>query len=267
MRGGIPRGPHQPATPDQGVRAEIRPSPTGKGKLYVQLASLLRRNIRERTWQSGQKLPSLEALADEFAVSLATVRQAVLLLEEEGLLRRIHGKGTYVTYTAGVRDWLRVATTWEGILSFYEDANNRISVKNIEKAQIGSLPPHVLAYVECVPASSYKYMRRILSIDDLPYASSNVYLDYDLFTRFPNEFESILALRVIDSIRPPVVREAHQFLVIANADAKTSSDLNISPGSAIAEIRRSICDYSNKLIYYSIMYYRGDLVQLESRLK
>ena len=45
----------------------------------------------------GTKLPNEQALADRYAVSRATVREAVLGLLEAGYVTRRHGSGTYVS--------------------------------------------------------------------------------------------------------------------------------------------------------------------------
>jgi GntR family transcriptional regulator len=49
------------------------------------------------TLERGAKLPNEQALAERFAVSRATVREAVLGLIEAGYVTRRHGAGTFVT--------------------------------------------------------------------------------------------------------------------------------------------------------------------------
>jgi GntR family transcriptional regulator len=64
--------------------------------LYHQLRELLSEKIESGEWQPGKQLPSEPDLAREFGVSRATVRQAMQLLEQQGLVERIQGKGTFV---------------------------------------------------------------------------------------------------------------------------------------------------------------------------
>lgn len=63
---------------------------------YAQLANILRSGISHGEYPPGDRLPSESALAKFHGVSAMTARQAVSVLEEEGLVRRIQGKGTYV---------------------------------------------------------------------------------------------------------------------------------------------------------------------------
>ncbi len=49
----------------------------------------------------GARLPSEQALADDiYGVSRPTVRRAIAALVEQGRLKVVHGRGTYVTQKA-----------------------------------------------------------------------------------------------------------------------------------------------------------------------
>ncbi len=63
---------------------------------YAQLATILRSSISQGIYSPGERLPSESALAKAHGVSAMTARQAVSVLEDERLIRRIQGKGTYV---------------------------------------------------------------------------------------------------------------------------------------------------------------------------
>ena len=52
----------------------------------------------------GDRLPSEPELARSFGVSRSTLRAGIALLEEDGLVRRLHGSGTYVAHRPGVRN-------------------------------------------------------------------------------------------------------------------------------------------------------------------
>lgn len=56
--------------------------------LYVQLKEILREQIRTGVWEPGDRIPSEAEIRQHFAVSRATVRQAITELEQEGLLVR-----------------------------------------------------------------------------------------------------------------------------------------------------------------------------------
>jgi len=61
------------------------------------VADILREAIVDGQLVSGQHLPSEPQLAEQLGVSRATLRQALTLLTQEGLLVRQHGRGTFVS--------------------------------------------------------------------------------------------------------------------------------------------------------------------------
>jgi GntR family transcriptional regulator len=73
------------------VTTRARPS------LRHRIADELREWLEHGEFSAGAKLPSEPELARRLGVSRSSVRAAIALLEAEGLLRRLHGSGTFVT--------------------------------------------------------------------------------------------------------------------------------------------------------------------------
>jgi GntR family transcriptional regulator len=67
--------------------------------LYAQVADQLRERILDLEWSNDGTLPNEWVLANEFGVSVGTVRKAVEALERERLVVRRQGRGTFVTLT------------------------------------------------------------------------------------------------------------------------------------------------------------------------
>lgn len=64
--------------------------------IYVQIANDLRQKIQQEIYQAGDKLPSQKELGSQFGVNRHTVRQALALLKDEGLLRVDRGLGAFI---------------------------------------------------------------------------------------------------------------------------------------------------------------------------
>ncbi len=64
--------------------------------LYLQLADMIRIQVRNGDIRTGDALPSERELADALAISRVTVRKSLDVLLREGLLSRRHGSGTYI---------------------------------------------------------------------------------------------------------------------------------------------------------------------------
>lgn len=79
--------------PPEIVRSIERNSPV---PYYHQLQSILGDGIRHGLWNPGDLLPSEAALTTSFGISRTAIRQALDILEHEGLVYRVKGKGTIV---------------------------------------------------------------------------------------------------------------------------------------------------------------------------
>lgn len=66
-------------------------------KLYLKLADTLRQGIANGVFPPNEMLPSETEMVAQYGVSRITVRQAITLLVEENLVRRIQGRGSFVT--------------------------------------------------------------------------------------------------------------------------------------------------------------------------
>jgi GntR family transcriptional regulator len=64
--------------------------------LKEQLANVLRRRIKSGDLAKGEPIPSEKTLQQEYGVARGTAREAVKLLQAEGLVITIQGRGSYV---------------------------------------------------------------------------------------------------------------------------------------------------------------------------
>src|SRR5699024_12579823 len=64
--------------------------------LYLQVIDQIKRDIENGKYKTKQKLPSEFQLSKELGVSRATLHEALRILEEENIVTRKHGVGTFV---------------------------------------------------------------------------------------------------------------------------------------------------------------------------
>jgi GntR family transcriptional regulator len=76
--------------------------------LYVQLKAELKNRINNGILKSGEQLPPELEMAENFSVSVVTVRSAVNELVKEGLIEKKRGKGTFVSSTKYKRDYTKI---------------------------------------------------------------------------------------------------------------------------------------------------------------
>jgi len=69
---------------------------TSETPTYRQVANILRERIRSGELKRGDQLPSVHALVIETGLADATIRSAVRVLKDEGLVRTAPGRGVFV---------------------------------------------------------------------------------------------------------------------------------------------------------------------------
>ena len=75
---------------------EWRLDPDGPTYVYVQVADYITRRVVAGELRQGARLPAERDLAEDLGVGYLTVRRAMRLLRERGVVESIVGRGTYV---------------------------------------------------------------------------------------------------------------------------------------------------------------------------
>ncbi|MFQ6786552.1 MAG: GntR family transcriptional regulator, partial [Streptococcus salivarius] len=82
---------------------------------YIRIHDKIKADVDDGTWKIGQRLPSERDLCETFDVSRMTVRQAITLLVDEGILERKPGSGTFVA-SSRVKEKMRGTTSFTEIV-------------------------------------------------------------------------------------------------------------------------------------------------------
>jgi GntR family transcriptional regulator len=243
------------------LRRPGRPATNGMPR-YLQLSTLFRRHIVSGLWQNGQQIPTVEELSAQFTVARATVRQALSILEGEGLIERHRAKGTFVIYKPQEMLWCVVETDWSGLLRSREGATIELLGE-----ESGQQPPSIFHAIG-ERARSYRLFRRRHSRNGEPFLLANVYLDEALAKRISRkDLESKSALNLLASLRGVKPVDVRQTLTIGAADMVTAEALHMPLNSPVAYVQRVASDEAGRLIFVTDGTYRGDVVRLDLKLK
>lgn len=64
---------------------------------YRFLVDTIKEKIKNGEYEPGERMESENTLSEQFGYSRQTVRQALSVLEQEGLIERRRGSGTYIS--------------------------------------------------------------------------------------------------------------------------------------------------------------------------
>jgi GntR family transcriptional regulator len=131
---------------------------------YFQLAELLEHEITSGRWQQGLRLPSEPDICRHYGLSRTTVRQALGRLEQEGLISRRKGQGTFVEGTQP-RSWLLQSS--EGFFQEEVDRMGRMVTSKLLRASRGPLPRWACDALGLPAGSEGATLERVRSVDGL----------------------------------------------------------------------------------------------------
>lgn len=229
--------------------------------LYLQVAAIIRREIANGVLKPSERLPSIAELAEQYQVAVVTVRQSIAILEDEGLLLRQQGKGTFISSEPKIGKWLVLKSDWSSLLQHLEGKQTKpMTVAN-------NVPPPAMDTKVGHFENAYRFMRRIHSSGDVPYALIDIYLSQRIYDRSPDEFDSSMVISLLSEMESAQASELHQSIFFTTADHETATALDLGASAPIGDVVRVITDRSGAIIYIGKTKYRGDFVKLEFHSK
>lgn len=231
--------------------------------LYAQLARILRTQINSGEYKSDDALPTEQALSKAFGVSRITVREALRILTEEGLIVRQSGKGTFVAKRAGLGASLWAAVTVPDIMHDGHEIRRNYLGHRLLRAS------HGIAESLQIPTNA-----RVLEVQSLMHigktvlAHVTVWVPYALGRRIPKkrigETPLIILLSEICGVQ---ITEVDQWTTASLADKRIGDALGVSPGDPILVIERLFYDPEGHPIELAVNRYRTDQYRHHVRLQ
>lgn len=227
--------------------------------LYLQLAAIFRRNIQSGNWKPGAQIPTLAELTPLSGVSRVTVRQAFGVLEKEGLIRRGRGSGTFVNEQIPEIFKLSLPKTWRETIELSEKLNT-LSITDADADVY--LPEPLGIKCEFKRDSSFRYLRRLHGIDNVPVCFSEVYVERRIYRRHASRFRAGTIAPVLEKAYGSRITASRQLMTIIEAGADSAQWLQIPISTPVAELRRFAC-IDDEVVYFARLEFPTRFVQLE----
>lgn len=222
--------------------------------LYLQLVEIIKRLVVENSWRQGMKIPSENEMAREFGVSVGTVKKALGVLVQEGVLFRRQGQGTFIASPDFSKSFIRFfrygmtggkpsEVPGSRILSFEAvDADHRVS-------EVLALGPDEQVY----------RMKRVRTLQDVPFAVEDLYLPCQRFEGIDNiPLENKLLYPVYSQQFSTPVVWADEFMQPGIPDGETAGLLGVDPVTPVICIERIAHTYGDSPVEFRRSICRGD---------
>jgi GntR family transcriptional regulator len=221
--------------------------------LYGRIAAVLRSQILDGTLSAGDSLPPIEELCGTFGVARVTVRQAIQLLADEGLL--ISRRGVRVTVAGGGRVRAR-ETLYQTVDAMSVLAPGHV-IEVQERTIVTELPAG--ACFVGTPAASYVRYRKTQREDRTRYASMTIFVAETVAALFPSGAETREKLGpLVKRYCDPPLAFGRERIMVAAADYRDAGALDYPVAAPVARVHRVFCDAADRAVYVSFSTYRGD---------
>lgn len=228
----------------------------------------LKRNIQEGTYPYGTALPAERELAENFGLNRSTVRAAIQTLVEEGLLKKVQGKGTFVMRHARDNAYTHFRGMSELLKNHGYVPSSRILYTGPTPA--GYKLSHLLQVGE--DTVLYRIMRLRLG-NGLPVSIENTFVPYELIPDIEDidfQIYSLYDAFAMNSLRIAGIQQVFSTTRVRNSEAKYLNAENESPVVSIAITSASeengIIEYTNALVLPEFCKFYSDGVIQDSKL-
>ena len=222
--------------------------------LYLQVIDRLKSDIDKGVYQENEKLPSEFELSKTLGVSRATLREALRLLEEENVIVRRHGVGTFVNpkplFTSGIEQLSSISTMIEQagmepgtiFMSATEDAPTEDDAVRFQS----DIDDNVIT------------IERVRTADGEPvvYCIDKVPANY-----LPQEFlsnENVSIFSALEQNGHIRVAYAVTFIDPVGYHEQVSPILNCGPETALLVLKQLHYDDNDRVVLFSKNYFRAD---------
>ena len=230
---------------------------------YPKIARFLRKEILSKELAPHARLPSEPELVRRFGVARATVRRAVALLQQEGLVYSRQAVGTFVAEPPVEQELDQLSGFTEFMTHRGLKPGSRLIAADTQRIDDATSP--VLLHFGLPVGSRVIHVRRLRLSGDQPFVVANTWLPAALFPGFLKqdlERHSVYDLMQAAGHRPTNAVQTIEAVALDAADAK----LLAVPAGAPALLIRRAATAGGKPVEYAIDYYRADRSRFRARL-
>jgi GntR family transcriptional regulator len=219
---------------------------------YVQLASVIRRQIDDQVLKAGDQLPTLKEFVAAFGVSPMTVRQAIASLEKDGLVAATRGRGTFVTASP--------ADQRPGPYQLTATPAGRIDQLTFKVlASHPSRGELALSSDDGQALSEYHYMKRLFLRGGKPFTIGEFLVGARIHAAVPEKaWRTELVSTLLYDTRAAGLRNVRQTFRVMASTPSEATELGIRLNDPVVRVRRIFLNGRKEVICLGQLVYRTD---------
>jgi DNA-binding GntR family transcriptional regulator len=226
--------------------------------LYMQIKTSLMEAIREREFKPNDRIPGEKELESFFRVSRITIRKAISELEEEGILVKKQGKGTFLS---GVI----VATTLDEI-NGYTQSMLRLGYKPgrilVERSILRDDLENVKRQLNVGPDEELIHIKRVLLADGDPVVLESAYYPIKFKFFMTEDLNNESMYNLLKQKMKIIPFKAQKTIGIELASKETATYLKTKVGTPLLVTNELVVEQNETPIHYSISQALSDKIKI-----
>lgn len=217
--------------------------------LYEQLKLLIKKDIVDKVYKPGEKMPSETELGEVYGVSRITVRRAVKELVNEGLLTSKQGKGTFVNQP-------KIRSQILDLGGFIETAANPGSrtTRVLSKAMVEA-NEQIAGHLGIPKGTEILQVKRLLLEDDFPMVIDIAYFPVDIFPDIIYKIcDNVSTFKIMREEYGIIMKKAYKEFSVVISNLEQSKLLDCPPGEPLFAINKIIYDVDGRPVHLSNFY-------------
>lgn len=224
--------------------------------VYYQLKTIIEKDIKSGKLKPGDPIKTEMEYCSEFGISRMTVRQALKELENDGLILRERGRGSFVSH-------LKIEQ--EGLMSFTDMAKNKNMVPStivvsFDLTKIEKIADNLNLNTE----DDIYQLIRIRNADNIPVAVERTYLPAKMVPDFNSKDLTGSLFKIFTEDYGITILSSKTSFSSVMASDLLKKQLRITEDIPLLKLESLY--YSPKLVYYEESYYRSDYFKITVNL-
>jgi DNA-binding GntR family transcriptional regulator len=242
---------------------EALPSSQGSEKglpAYLQIAETLANRVTSGVYAAGMRLPSGSQLCAEFGVSPMTARRALTILQDQGLVSGMRGRGTFARSVDLADSTFRL----DSLTGEWLDESAEIRLLS---ASTAAADERVAAMLRVKPGERVIYLRRLVLYNGSPAMYHTEYIIYDPRRPLVESQLQLTSLHAfLDSGRAQRFPRGELTLTAVSLDAESAHTLGESEGALALCLEHVFQESDRTPVSWGWFLMRAELFRLRARL-
>ncbi|MEG0344027.1 MAG: GntR family transcriptional regulator [Acinetobacter sp.] len=239
-------------------------SKTSQLPLYEQVKGQLQQKIQSGEYPALSQLPSENELSELFSVSRITIRQALHKLSQDGLIFKVHGKGTFVSKPKAYQNITQLQGFAEAMSSSgHHILNEVLSIEFIEA------PLKVTSKLKLAVRSQVAEIKRVRLLNNEPVSYELTYLPAEIGLQLQNKQVDLCVSDIFTAIEQDLsipLGYADLNIDAIQADDELAQLLSVDIHTPILRVERLTHDANEHPIDYEYLYFSGESFQYQLRI-